>query len=150
MTKAAVTVASFVLALLVTSCASTGKTNKIEGRRYTIPENLKKIGMEVVTNGDTCTISFDANSTTGYAWEYSLDKDGVIRESTNYYVENEHKEGMVGYGGRQYYIFKAVKTGTTTATFIYRRPWEGGEQAYVATVYFEVDADKNIYVANIH
>ena len=36
----------------------------------------------------------------------------------------EAKEGMVGAGGIEYFRFKALKTGKTDITMVYKRQWE--------------------------
>ena len=43
---------------------------------------------------------------------------------------------MAGQGGTQYYVYRAVKPGTTTITFTYQRPWETDPPitTYVAVV----------------
>ena len=148
MKKAAAGAASLIMALLIASCASNKAVNT-ERRRVTIPESAKETKMEAVEDGNTATISFYANATTGYSWEYSLDREGVVEEKSSDYVEDKHGKGMVGYGGRQYFVFKGAKEGKATATFSYMRPWDADSKAYSVTVYFEVDGNGNIHIAHI-
>lgn len=150
MKKAAVGAASLVMALLLASCASNTAMQKVEGKKVRIPESLNETGMEAVENGDTAIISFDANATTGYSWDYVLDDEGIVEEKSSSYITDGHSEGIVGYGGRQRYIFTGLKEGRTSATFSYRRPWENSSGIYTVTITFEVSRGNKITIADIH
>ncbi len=141
--------ASLIMALLVASCTST-KASKFEGNTVEIPESLQETGMAAAESGNRASISFDANATTGYAWEYTLDDEGIIEEQSSSYDTDEHSEGIVGYGGRQNYLFKAVKEGETTARFSYRRPWDADSLIYDISVDFTVDTNRNIHITAIY
>ncbi len=141
--------ASLIMALLVASCTST-KASKLEGNTVEIPESVQESGMAAVESGNRASISFDANATTGYAWDYTFDEEGIVEEQSNSYDTDEHSEGIVGYGGRQNYLFKAVKEGKTTARFSYRRPWDASSQIYSISVNLTVDTDRNIHITAIY
>ncbi|MBP5463849.1 MAG: protease inhibitor I42 family protein [Treponema sp.] len=149
MKKAAVGTASLIMALLIASCASSKAAN-VSGKKVTIPASLEETGMEAVENGTTAGISFDANATTGYAWDYAFDEEGIIEEKASSYDTDAHSEGIVGYGGRQRYSFKAVRAGSTTARFSYRRPWDPGSEVYQVSVDFTVDAAGTIHITAIY
>ncbi|MBQ9539720.1 MAG: protease inhibitor I42 family protein, partial [Treponema sp.] len=134
--------------LLIASCAS-GKAMDAEGKKVTVPDSVKGTGMEAVENGSTASISFDANATTGFSWDYILDEEGIVEEQSNEYVSEKHPKGMVGYGGRQNYTFKAAKAGSTTATFIYHRPWDESSTIHTVKVLIKVDKEGNIRLADI-
>jgi Predicted secreted protein len=105
--------------LFFTGCASTGAvTGTYEGPK----------GMNITIYGDSCTVSLEANATTGYSWEYELSDPEVLTCTGSEYKENRHKKGMVGTGGRQYYTFKAGKQGSTVIVFDYAQRWNGGNQ----------------------
>ena len=148
MKKAAVGAASFIMALLIASCA-TGKAMDAEGKRVTVPDSQQNTGMEAVENGNTASISFDANASTGFSWDYLFDEDGVVEETSREYVAKKHPQGAVGYGGRQLYVFKALKEGRTTATFIYRRPWDADSTIFTVNVCIAVDREGNITITEI-
>ena len=153
MKKAAVGVgaASLVMALLVASCTSTKVSkSKIEGNAVAVPESLQETGMTAVENGSMAGISFDANATTGYAWDYAFDEDGIVTEQSSSYDTDAHGEGIVGYGGRQNYVFRAVRAGEVTARFAYRRPWDAESQIYGVSVDFKVDKEGNIHITAIY
>ncbi len=146
MKKAAVGTVPIIMALLIASCAS-GRV--AGGRKVLVPESQKGTGMEAVENGNTASISFDANATTGFSWEYVLDEEGIVEEKSSEYVSKNHPEGMVGYGGRQLYTFKGVREGSTTATFVYRRPWDESSTVHTVRVDLMVDNAGNVTVADI-
>ncbi len=141
--------ASLIMALLVASCTST-KASKLEGNTVAVPESLQESGMAAVESGNKASISFDANATTGYSWDYTFDDEGIVAEQSSSYDTDEHSEGIVGYGGRQNYLFKAVKEGETTAHFNYRRPWDADSQIYSISVDFKVDKDGSIHITAIY
>ena len=68
-------------------------------------------------------IALGSNPTTGYSWQASYDEamlELVGGESTY----KEPKSGLVGAGGVEYFRFKALKTGRTEVTLVYKRLWE--------------------------
>lgn len=69
------------------------------------------------------TITLEANKTTGYEWQFAepIDESTVQLISSDYLVE---KTELVGVGGKQVWIFKALKPGKTELAFKYVRPWE--------------------------
>lgn len=146
MKKAAVGTVPIIMALLIASCAS-GRV--AGGRKVPVPESQKGTGMEAVENGNTASISFDANATTGFSWDYVLDEEGIVEEKSSEYVSKNHPKGMVGYGGRQQYTFKGVREGSTTATFIYRRPWDESSTVHTVRVDLTVDNAGNVTVVDI-
>lgn len=148
MKKAVVGTVPLIMALLIASCA-TGRAANTRGKRVSIPDSLRGTGMEAVEEGNTASISFNANATTGYSWEYSFDEQEIVGETTNEYVSKKHPKGMVGCGGKQLYVFKGLREGSTTATFIYRRPWEESSTLYSIKVSLVVDNAGNITIADI-
>jgi inhibitor of cysteine peptidase len=75
-----------------------------------------------VSNGDSFVIALEANPTTGYSWE--------AEPNTNVeFVKSKQVQGSsnaIGAGGTQQLTFKAVKTGSSTLTLNYLRPFEQG------------------------
>jgi len=69
------------------------------------------------------SIALEANATTGYQWELARPLD----EKTLQLVKSEYlpeKTGLVGSGGKQMWVLKALKQGKTIVSFKYSRPWE--------------------------
>jgi predicted secreted protein len=73
--------------------------------------------------GDEMTITLISNRTTGYGWEISEGPDEKVAEFVrSEYVPNS--DIIVGSGGRDVFVFRAVSAGKTKASFKYVRPWE--------------------------
>ena len=100
--------------LLVTGCTGI-QTYTDSGQTINIDINQKFI------------IALDSNPTTGYSWQASYDESTLELVGKSYEMGEKAKQGAVGAGGVEYFQFKALKTGTTEITLIYKRPWE--EQA---------------------
>jgi len=93
--------------------------------------NVSSISREVeVAKGGTVTVILGSNQTTGFQWsEHAQIGDTTILEQTSHkYVSPEVDTQVVGAAGKEEWIFKALKSGTTTVTMEYSRPWEGGEK----------------------
>ena len=92
----------FILLGTLFSCAST-KTDDDN------PSNQAKIELK-------------GNPTTGYSWFYEIEDDSVIHleEDIKYLGSNN----VVGAPSLFTYTVVALKSGTTTVTFEYKRPWE--------------------------
>ncbi|MEI6233431.1 MAG: protease inhibitor I42 family protein [Planctomycetota bacterium] len=78
-------------------------------------------GKEIVlTVGAAIKIELKSNYTTGYSWKIESAADKVLQGSTqSEYINDPHAPGMVGYGGREIWHFKAVQPGTQTMQFHY-------------------------------
>ena len=76
-----------------------------------------------VQAGQSFTITLEANKTTGYEWQLAkpLDKRMVKLIGSEYLVD---KTGLIGAGGKQVWVFKALKKGKTNIYMRYVRPWE--------------------------
>jgi len=94
------------------------KVGKKEGQSKTL---RVKAGKEFV-------ITLGSNITTGYQWQLSkaVDRQYLLLVGLRYVTK---KPGLAGSGGREEWIFKAVKPGTAIISFEYVRPWEKGAAA---------------------
>jgi len=84
-----------------------------------------------VAVGDTFTLEFEANETTGFRWmaEHDAQKLESIKDE---YVPDEVPEGgqpLLGSGGTHRFTFKAIEPGTAEIRFTYSRPWESVQPA---------------------
>ena len=88
-----------------------------------LAENLTQDKTIKVEAGQDFTITLEANVTTGYEWQLAkpLDESMLQLVSSQYVAE---KTNRVGSGGRQVWVFKALKAGKTAISFEYERPWE--------------------------
>ena len=66
-------------------------------------------------------LKLEANSTTGFLWDYELSEDGVVEVVKDDYIEKENKEGLVGVGGTQVYEFKGLHQGEVTVLLKYKK-----------------------------
>lgn len=66
-------------------------------------------------------LKLEANSTTGFLWDYELSEDGIVDVVKDEYKEKENKEGFVGVGGTQIYEFKGLKKGEVTVRLVYKK-----------------------------
>lgn len=67
-------------------------------------------------------IPLTSNPSTGYSWNVSYDPKYVKLISQRFVTSN--RGNVVGAGGKDIFLFKAIKTGQTTITFKYQRAWE--------------------------
>jgi inhibitor of cysteine peptidase len=103
------------------------------------PQILREV--EVKT-GDAFTVALDSNATTGFSWtEQAKITDGNILKQTGHgYITPraiDDTKPVAGMSGIEEWCFTAGRTGITTATMSYNRPWEGGEKdarTFVLTV----------------
>ena len=70
--------------------------------------------------GETFVIELEGNPTTGYQWELS-EGDEQFR-----LVEKDYAQpgSSIGAATKERFVIKALKRGSTTLTFKYKRPWE--------------------------
>jgi inhibitor of cysteine peptidase len=95
---------------LVAGCVGEIKT-------YTDPGQTIDVGVN-----QEFVIALGSNPTTGYGWQESHDE--TILELVEKVYKEEAKQGLVGAGGVEYFRFKALETGKTEITLVYKRPWE--------------------------
>ena len=81
----------------------------------------------VVKTGDTFLIEVSSNPTTGYTYEKSQDYDRrLVRFLQWKYLPSEKQ--LLGSGGKEIFVFKALRPGKTEIKLAYRRPWEKTEK----------------------
>ncbi len=97
---------------LVAGCVGEVKTYTDSGRMINIGINQEFV------------IALGSNPTTGYSWQERHDESVLKLEENTYEVGEKAKEGLVGVGGVEYFRFKALQTGETEITMVYKRPWE--------------------------
>jgi predicted secreted protein len=95
-----------------------------------------------VKNGDVFTVTLDSNPTTGFSWteQAKIADVNILKQTGHQYTApraNDANKPVVGMSGIEEWWFTANRTGNTTATMNYSRPWEGGEKdarTFVLTV----------------
>lgn len=96
--------------------------------------------------GKNFTIELESNPTTGYEWEYSLDKEGIVEVEKDTYVPDENSNELVGAGGIQTYEIKGLKEGSVTLTLVYKRSWEDDT---IETKKYVLEVDSNLNIKEI-
>jgi len=91
-------------------------------------KKLKKTVQEPAggSAGTTAVFGLRGNPTTGFNWEVSMDGEGLFdleRRSFGSYSPN-----VAGAPITEELILKAVEAGVVKISFVYERPWEGGER----------------------
>ena len=90
----------------------------------------KHITKEVeISNPSSQIVILCANPTTGFQWTETaqISDETVIYQYEHNFVPPD-EEDVVGAPGKDVWTFKTLKEGTSTITFDYSRPWEGGEK----------------------
>ncbi len=118
-------VVAVVAIFLAAGCAGGVKTYTDSGQTINIGVNQEFV------------IALDSNPTTGYIWQASYDEDMLELVKSEYKLGEEAEQGVVGAGGIELFRFKAVKTGETEITLVYKRPWE------------EESIDQKVFAVNI-
>lgn len=85
------------------------------------PEDGADITLAV---GETETIELEANQTTGYEWQYTIDDQDIVEVVSEKYTEKEQDEDVVGAGGKKVFEVKGLQEGEAVVDFKYLRPWE--------------------------
>jgi len=98
-------------------------------RDYDFPEDMMEGCAEDmepmlnIKNGSDFYITLKSNPTTGYQWSVDFDSD-FLELVDNKYIPDSDDPMLVGGGGKDYFRFKALKSGITEIKFFYARPWE--------------------------
>jgi predicted secreted protein len=82
----------------------------------------------VVDAGEEFFIALASNRTTGYTWSQSIADGRILAYEGNVYQPPSN--GLIGAGGQQIFIYHANRTGSTTISFSYARPFEPGTPAF--------------------
>ncbi len=92
--------------------------------------NTKHISREIEVNaGDSFRVTLCSNPTTGFQWTETANiTDGTVAEQVKHKFTSSGNKQLAGAAGQEIWTFKALKTGTTTISMEYSRPWQGGEK----------------------
>lgn len=83
------------------------------------------------------TIALNSNPTTGYKWYADYDYYLLSLEDERFEKDPSAASEALGAGGRSVFVFKPLKSGKTTVSLVYRRPWEN-IVADTRTFYIEI------------
>ncbi len=89
----------------------------------TVSENAEVADRLDVAVNEEFHFTLASNATTGYHWELAGPlEDAVVRLVASEYIAP--KTNLVGAGGHEIWIFRAVSPGQTVVRLKYLRPWE--------------------------
>ncbi|XUX00526.1 MAG: protease inhibitor I42 family protein [Dehalogenimonas sp.] len=81
----------------------------------------------VIEKGGSLIVTLGSNPSTGYDWQKAvISNSNISSEYTCQFVAPP--SGMVGAAGKQIWTFKMLQSGSTTLSFSYSQPWQGGVQ----------------------
>jgi predicted secreted protein len=73
--------------------------------------------------GQSLVVTLDSNASTGYSWtQPQISDDSVLSATGNQTIAPQ--TNLVGAPGKEEWTFEALKTGTSTISMGYSRPWE--------------------------
>jgi len=114
--------------LATPACSSTRKVT------VTCDEFAKSPNIERTINatvGGSLTVTLCSNPTTGFRWseQATIGDPDVLYQKSHRFIEPQAKDQPIaGAPGAEEWVFTLNKTGTTTISMEYSRPWEGGEK----------------------
>ena len=81
----------------------------------------------------TLTVILCSNQTTGFQWSESpeISDQTVLQQTAHEFIPPEdlaERPPPAGSPSKEVWTFKTLKKGTSTISFEYSRPWEGGEK----------------------
>lgn len=106
-----------ILVCMLSSCKSTSA----------IEEKAQSEDFSSIQNEHIALVSLEANFSTGYKWECSVEDSEIAEVIADDYVSDDADEKLVGAGGVQTFFIKCKKEGSTTLVFNYKRSWEENE-----------------------
>ena len=107
--------ATLMFALCFSGCSAVGKT-------LTEKNNGDSINLKI---NDSLEVKLESNPTTGYRWFLNDNVDvTIVSVSDPVFIESENDKELVGAGGYEIFIIKAISKGKTSIILNYKRPWE--------------------------
>ena len=123
-----------VLIISFLACAPAATPPAASGAKVTVTceqfsQNSHIVQDATAAVGSTVTVTLCSNPTTGFSWgEQAQISDKAVLKQTSHKTVAAADTGMVGAPGTQVWTFEALKAGSSTVSFSYSRPWEGGEK----------------------
>ena len=111
-----------VFALLLSACGSADKSNNPQATEASGDKpNDPQVALETSV-GKEFKVVLESNPTTGYHWEIVGDLDAAVVEFVSKDYKSTSDPNLVGGGGLDTFVFKAVGAGKTTITLGYYPP----------------------------
>jgi inhibitor of cysteine peptidase len=123
-------VTASILIILLLACAPAAKpgaTVSLTCDQFSKQANI--VQDVTATVGSTITVTLCSNPTTGFQWgEQAQISNAQVLKQASYKMVGPANTGMAGAPGNEVWTFQALLAGTSTVSFSYGRPWEGGEK----------------------
>lgn len=141
MKKAFVLLLAVALLAVLAACGKKPAENVSEvptaGAFWTLEENRTSL-----------KIALDANATTGYCWQYTIEDPTVLTAEEDEYLPDDVPSGLCGAGGVWNARFTAVGEGSTLLKLTYARSWEDGfAEQHILRI--AADADHRLTVTEV-
>jgi inhibitor of cysteine peptidase len=108
-----ITLSVFILGF--SGCAASEKV-------LTKKDNGKDLNLKV---NDTVEIKLESNPTTGYSWFLGrLEDNSIVSISGPEFIDSKKDKELVGSGGYETFVIKALSRGTTSIILNYKKLWE--------------------------
>jgi predicted secreted protein len=121
-TGAAVLAVAALGAALLVGCGSGEPAEQSSPRTIEVAPTAPAGTTVEAAVGDTVVVSLEANTTTGYEWQFTAGDTFTIEKSE--YVPDPNPDGLSGAGGTQVVTLKVTERGTSDLTGVYVRAWE--------------------------
>ena len=123
----------FLFALLSFILVGCSSSSQVEVNCDAFQENTHLTDEIVVSTGDEFQVTLCSDPTTGYEWtaDAQIADTEVVKQIAHEFVMAADLETPPppGTPGVEIWTFSALEQGSTTITFDYSRPWEGGEKS---------------------
>lgn len=118
-----IVIALIVISTLIAGCATKAPATVTSPdiKQYSNPAQTI-----VVSVGEKFEIDLESNATTGYSWQGNEVYDEEMLQLVNSQYLPAQTD-RVGAGGKQVYLFQALKAGNTKVNLTYKRSWETTE-----------------------
>ncbi|MCC8127484.1 MAG: protease inhibitor I42 family protein [Clostridiales bacterium] len=137
----------FLLSLSIMACAARSESKELKAEDNESENSNTEIfegeNFSATVTGGKMILDLASNATTGYTWVITKEPDQFASDY-DVYVEPDKTDGMVGTGGITEFHIIALREGSGTMVFQYKRNWEGGEIAGTYELTLEISSDLQI------
>ncbi len=146
-------IASFTIFMTagIFTLVSSSKTVSATNVDLRSPIVLKENVVNEMRVCDETSVTLSSNASTGYAWDVTFSKSGILDLVSSEYIETQTQSDpvIVGAPGKQVFKLKAVAPGNCTLTFKYFMPYAGVESATETIVYHINVLPENVLPENV-
>jgi len=94
------------------------------------------------------SLTYQGNPTTGYAWSYAVEDEGIIQ--VDLAETNQNDPGLVGASVTTYdYTLRGLDAGETRIVFRYQQPWDEDSLEEIHTFRVKVNGGHNVTAEEI-